>query len=363
MNRTPVEALRVSHTDESPRSDAMTDVTSRLPWSPAQRRKNDVIYAIARQAIGLGLSLPRAWLAPAGTWLGLLAHALFRDARETTLANLALVHPELDLRDRARLARDVYRTLGKNLTDSLALLDPREDPMRTLSVSAESERVLAAALEERRGVVYATCHLGPWERMAALLAKRGFPITTIARESYDPRFHALVYDRLRAHRDVHVIYRGAPSAPLSIVRTLRQGRVLGLLADLPGRVPARPVTWLGKPARIASGVARIALRVGSPVVVGTPAPAPAKNGLEIRIEAIPTSDLSSDDRGEAELSQRIADALSTRVRLLPTHWPWMFPTFAATETRIEAAETGVRTEARTNIDERARTVVWPRVGV
>jgi KDO2-lipid IV(A) lauroyltransferase len=276
------------------------------------------------------LTLPRGVLSHAGALLGLVAYALFHEARETTLANLSLVHPELDAAARRKIARDVYRALGKNLTDALTLLDPREDPMRTLSVSAESERVLSAALALRRGVVYATCHLGPWERMASLLAQRGFPISTIARESYDPRFHALVYDRLRAHRNVRVIYRDSAGAPAAIVRTLREGRVLGLLADLPGRIPTTPVTWLGKPARIASGVARIALRVGSPVVVGTPAP--SERGLTIRIEAIPTSDLSSGDRGEAELSQRIADALSTRVRLLPTQWPWMFPAFASTKT-------------------------------
>jgi KDO2-lipid IV(A) lauroyltransferase len=280
-----------------------------------------------------------------------------------TVENLALVHPELAPRDRRKIARGVFRSLGQNLTDTLALLDPREDPARTLSVDAASERVLADALAQGRGVIYATCHLGPWERMAALLAERGFPITTVARESYDPRFHALVYDRLRESRNVRAIYRGKAHAPTAIVRTLRQGRVLGLLVDLAGRIPTRPVTWLEKPARIASGLSRIALRLGCPVVVGTPAP--GAGGLEIRIEAIPTSDLSSDDRGEAELSQRVADALSARIRLLPTHWPWMFPTFTATETRIDGPEAkGDRAHERrsTSALRRQGGRVWVREG-
>jgi KDO2-lipid IV(A) lauroyltransferase len=163
--------------------------------------------------------------------------------------------------------------------------------------------------------------------MAALLAKRGFPITTVARESYDPRFHALLYDKLRARRDVQVIYRGDPGAPLAIVRALRRGRVLGLLMDMPGRIATRDVTWLGLPSRVPIGAARLALRLRAPVVVGTPAP--SASGLEIRITALETDDLAPGERGEAALTQRIADALSERIRWLPTQWPWMHPTFAS----------------------------------
>jgi KDO2-lipid IV(A) lauroyltransferase len=257
--------------------------------------------------------------------IGLAAYTLLGRARRAALANLALVHPELDASAHRALARANFRSLGRNLTDTLALLDPKEDPARSLSVSASSEHVLADALAHRRGVIYVTCHLGPWERMAALLAERGFPITTVARESYDPRFHALIYERLRARRNVQVIYRGTPSAPVAIVRALRRGRVLGLLMDMPGRIATQSVTWLGLPSRVPIGAARLALRLRSPVVVGTPAPNSA--GLEIRIAKLETEDLASGERGEAVLSQRIADALSERIRLLPTHWPWMHPTF------------------------------------
>jgi len=298
-----------------------------LNWSLRQRRKNDVLFAAASAGIRLGLTLPRSWLEPSGALLGLAAYALLGRARRATIDNLALVHPELDAAARRTLARAIFRSLGRNLTDTLALLDPREDPARSLTVSPSSERVLAEALALGRGVIYATCHLGPWERMAALLAQRGFPITTVARESYDPRFHALVYERLRAGRNVHAIYRGEPTAPIAIVRALRRGRVLGLLVDMPGRVATQAVTWLGLPSRMPIGAARLALRLQSPVVVGTPAPHGA--GLEIRIVKLETDDLAPGDSGESELSQRIADALSERIRLLPTHWPWMHPTFSA----------------------------------
>jgi Kdo2-lipid IVA lauroyltransferase/acyltransferase len=297
-----------------------------VSWSPRQRRKNDVLFAAASAAIRAGLALPRTWLGPTGTCLGLVAYAVLGRERRATIDNIARAHPHLGPAECRALARATFRSLGRNLTDTLALLDRAEDPTRSLTVSSSSERVLAEALDQGRGVIYATCHLGPWERMAALLAHRGFPITTLARESYDARFHALVYDRLRARRNVQVIYRGQPSMPFAVVRALRRGRVLGMLLDMPGAIATQDVTWLGLPSRMPIGAARLALRLRCPVVVGTPAPHAA--GLDIRITNLVTEDLAPGDRGEAQLSQRIADALSERIRLLPTHWPWMHPSFA-----------------------------------
>jgi Kdo2-lipid IVA lauroyltransferase/acyltransferase len=299
-----------------------------VTWTRGQRWKNDAIYGAVVAALKLGLALPRAWLPYAGSLLGWAAHLLLPEPRRRTLANLALIHPDAAPAARRALARDVYRSLGRNLTDTVALLDPAESPERTLVLPRASHDALMAALGQGRGVVYVTCHLGPWERMAALLAHQGFPITTVARESYDLRFHPLLYERLRTARNIEVIYRGSPAAPLAIVRALRRGRVLGFLVDLPGRVPTREVRWLGYPARIAAGPARIALRTRSPIVVGTPASRGGGDGrLCVHIAPLEADDLPAGEEGEAVLSQRIADALSERIRSLPAHWPWMHPSF------------------------------------
>ena len=180
---------------------------SRSSWSRRQRWKNDAIYFAAHTGIQIGIALPRSWLGPLGSAIGLAAHAFFRGATRTTLNNLAHIYPDASPLARRTLARQIFSSLGRNLMDAIALLDPTEAPDRTLGITRESRDVLEHALGEGRGVVYATCHLGPWERMAALLAGLGYPITTIARESYDARFHALIYERLRTARNVEMIYR------------------------------------------------------------------------------------------------------------------------------------------------------------
>ena len=300
---------------------------SRSSWSLGQRWKNDAIVVATAAAIELGLAVPRSWLPGLGSAVGWLAHALFRGARRTTLRNLELVHADFGPGECKAFTREIFRTLGRNLTDTVALLDPTEAPDRTLGITRESREVLDGALAEGRGVVYATCHLGPWERMAALLASLGYPITTLARESYDFRLQQLVYERLRSPRNIETIHRGASTAPFAIVRALRRGRVLGFLVDLQGRAQrSQAVTWLGRSSRVAIGPARLALRTGAPIVIGTPAPGIAGE-LSVRIAKLSTADLPDGNAGEALLCQRIADALSERIRALPAHWPWMHPSF------------------------------------
>lgn len=300
---------------------ARRDVRLGQTWTTAQRRKNDAIFALASLALAGVARIPRARLPALGRALGRLAHAVLPRSREAAARHLALAFPALDARAVADRVRRNFVALGEDLADTLALLDPEEAPDRTLALDAASAEALAAALATGRGVVYVTAHLGPWERMAALLASRGFPISTVARESYDPRFDAL-YDRLRGARGVDAIYRGRPGAPLAIVRALARGRVVGFLVDLPGRIPAVPVRWMAAETSLALGPARIALRTRAPIVVGTPAPAPGGT-LRIRIEPLHAGDLGTDDAAAQALTQRFADALSGRVRDLPERWPWL----------------------------------------
>jgi KDO2-lipid IV(A) lauroyltransferase len=153
------------------------------------------------------------------------------------------------------------------------------------------------------------------------------PLTAITREPYDPRL-ADVYERLRGARVPH-IPRGAPGAAMRIVRALRAGSVLGVPMDLRSRVPSIAAPLLGRRALTPMGPARIALRTGAAVVVGTVAPDPAApEGLRVTCTDIPTSDLSPDADGERVLTLRINDELSARIRALPGQWVWMHDRFA-----------------------------------
>jgi KDO2-lipid IV(A) lauroyltransferase len=214
--------------------------------------------------------------------------------------------------------RAAFLRAGAALADSVALLDPRERAGRTLALDPEARAAFRAALDRGRGVVFVSAHLGPWERLAAVLAEEGFPVATVARESYDPRLTAL-YDRLRAPRGVRAIYRGRPGAAAAIVRELRAGRAVGFLIDLPARVPSTRARLFGVEADIPVGAARIALARGAEVVVGTAAPSG-----RVRIARIETADLPPGRAGEEALVERLVRALEARIAADPEAWLGLF---------------------------------------
>jgi KDO2-lipid IV(A) lauroyltransferase len=312
---------------------AAADVREGGTWTPRQRRKNDALHALIRAALAMVRRAPRRVVAALCRTLGVLAWALLGRERGLVRARLeaGLGQPVTSRRVRA-----VFLGAGDVLADTLALLDPRERAGRTMTMDAASHAVFRAALAEGRGVVYIAAHLGPWERMAALLVEEGFPVATVARESYDPRLTAL-YEGLRAPRGVRSIYRGRPGAATAIVRELRAGRAVGFLIDLPSRVRSIRAPLFGVEQSIPVGAARIALARGAAIVVGTPSPSSSGGPLRLLVERISTDDLAPGVAGEVTLTHRLTRSLEARIAARPEAWLGLFapaaPRAAATAAR------------------------------
>jgi KDO2-lipid IV(A) lauroyltransferase len=308
-------------------------------WTPLQRTKNDALWLLAVGALAAVQPLPFWLLRRLGRALGLAAHALAVRARATARANVARVFHDAGGREQRALVRRCFATLGEALGETVAMLRPaRPPPLLRLSDGART--LLAAAMAEGRGVVFASAHLGPWERVAASLVAARVPLVTLARESYDPRFSEL-YERLRASHGVRVVWRAHPGAAAHILRTLRRGEVLGVPMDLRARVASCDTPFLGHNAPTAIGPARIALRTRAAVVVGTIAPSSspergdAAQPWTITASRIETGDLACDFVGARVLTARINAELSRRILALPHAWVWMHERWPA-PSRIES---------------------------
>jgi len=142
----------------------------------------------------------------------------------------------------------------------------------------------------------------------------------VVRESYDPRLDADV-DRHRTCRGLAVVHRGKPGAAFGMLRALRAGRPLGVLPDLPGRVPALDVPFLHARRRIATGPARLAGRTGVPLLVCTLAPRAPSDAPRVRYR-LRVQRLSSEGDEQA-VTRRVSLALAEAVRAMPAAFLWM----------------------------------------
>ncbi len=276
--------------------------------------KNSFIYHGAMCAVTLVGFLPVRLAAPIGRLLGGLAHLLARRERKLALHHLGMTMDPSRSKTRAKLlTRGVFVELGKSAVELCLLRNaPHKSPEVILSDA--SRQALEDALAQKRGVVFVTGHLGNWELLARTLATLGYPISTVAKESYDPRFTRQI-DRFRSGAGVQVIYRGRPGAPSAVLRALKQGRAIGFLIDQDTSVPSAFVPFFGHPASTPIGAAALALRTNAPVVVGTIHRAPSgKHIIDITACPIPT---------EVEKATAVMTShLEARIRRHPAQWVW-----------------------------------------
>jgi KDO2-lipid IV(A) lauroyltransferase len=293
------------------------DVREGGRWSARQRVKNDVLYAGASAALAVAERLPASWLRRLGQAVGLAAWALVPALRRLAEVNVARGLPDVAPAERRAFVRRVYLRLGGLLGETVL-------PGEPLPFAPGARACLEGAVAEGRGVLFASAHLGPFERVAASIAAAGFPLTVVAREPYDPRL-GRIYDKVRLARGVPALYWGRAGAAMAMFRVLRRGGVLAVPMDLASRVPSVDVPFLGSPAPTPIGPARLARRAGAAVVVGSVCPLHGTmTGKTTDQLAISFRRLAvAPDVTEEALTAALNDELSARIRALPEAWPWM----------------------------------------
>ena len=285
------------------------DVRRGETWTLAQRRKNDAIYLAARVSLALLAHAPARLVRASTQALGFLTWALWKRGRDDARDNLRRA-----LGDRAPSTRALFRGLASSLSDTLHVLHAKPGDPLPLTLCAADYDVLRAAVDQGRGVIFATAHLGAWEAIGPLLTRHGFAVGTIARRSYDPRFDR-IYQELREGQGVKALYRGDPGFTKALVKSLRRGMVIGFTMDLAGRgVRTILAPWPDGRRPTPIGPAELALRTGAALLVGTP----TADGT-LRIEPL----LASSGESADILTQRIAEVLAARIRAFPAGWPWM----------------------------------------
>lgn len=279
-----------------------------------RRLKNALVRAgLVLLARALSLVPPRL-ARPVGGALGAAAFRLARRERRIAEEQLRRALRLKEGSGRARLlARGVFVHLGVSAVEACRLLrDPR--PPSGVALPGAADAALRRALAEGRGVVFATGHVGNWELMAAALARRGFPITAVAKESYDPGI-ARAVARARERLGLESIHRSSDGAAAALLRALRRGRVLGLLVDQDTRAPGGFVPFFGSPAFTPTGAAAIALRAGAPLVVGAIRRTPrGDHVVDVERCELPDDPLAA--------TAAITAVLERAIRRHPSQWVW-----------------------------------------
>ncbi len=183
---------------------------------------------------------------------------------------------------------------------------------------------LEQALAWGKGVIAISAHLGSVEGTFHATRLFNIPMTApLLRIRPESLFRYI--RRLRQVHKVHLLPLDEPL--LELFRALRRNEMVAIMADLDPTQTGVTVELFGKPARLPSGAAQIALRTGAPLlpvfVIREP-----DNTLQVRIEPPQILERTGDRQQDLlRAVQQIAHNLEPYIRAYPDQWivresPW-----------------------------------------
>jgi KDO2-lipid IV(A) lauroyltransferase len=263
--------------------------------------------------------LPRPVCLWAGEALGGLAFRVDRKHRRLALANLeTALGRETGPSDRRRIARSSFRHFGRVTADILKW--PHLPPSRREALlRLEGEEHIRQALEEGRGVLVFSAHLGNWEVAAQAIAKLG-PLNVVARPLDNPLIEARL-GRFRSCLGAKVISKFQAAKP--ILQALRRNEIVAILIDQ--RVQKKEavfVDFFGSAAATTPSLASFALRTRSPVVPVFCHPGPRASYL-VRIgPPLRFEPGRSTEEDVLKITQASTKMIEAEIRREPRLWFW-----------------------------------------
>jgi len=219
-----------------------------------------------------------------------------------------------------KLAPKVFENVGKNVADAARLKNMKWQEIEPIT-EIEGLEYFDDSYKMGKGVIALTGHIGNFELLAAYLSLKGYSLSVIGRELYDPRLDAIL---VKSRQSVGLENIPSSASVKHVIKALRSGRVLGVLADQDSsRVRGVFVNFFGMPARTPVGPVALAYQTDSPIV---PMAIVRTNKNKYKIIVKPPIELVfSENKGKdiIDVTQKCTQVLESIIREYPDQWLWM----------------------------------------
>jgi KDO2-lipid IV(A) lauroyltransferase len=285
-----------------------------------KRLKNWLIYRFILILIAFFNLLPHRLSLFIGASFGKLAYLVLPESRKITFQNLKTAFPQLPTDSRKKLSLKVFESLGRNAVDAVRLPKMSWEEIQKIT-KVEGIEHLEKAYSLGKGVIGVTGHISNFELLAAYVSLRGYKLSAIGRELYDPRLNELLIKN-RQKMGVQNIYSTA--SVKEVIKVLNSGRMIGVLMDQDtSRVKGIYVDFFGKKARTPVGPVILALKLNVPIV--PMAIVQTREGnykIFVREEVKPLVGKTKEEN-IYYLTQKCTEFLEQVIREYPDQWVWM----------------------------------------
>ncbi len=254
-------------------------------------------------------------------FLAFLWFDLFRIRRDVVLANIGKAFPEMAVGDRVTLGRRSLQNLAMSFVEYSFL--PWLNQKNCLEhFRFENSELLDSKLQEGKGVLLLTLHLGNGDLTCAGMALNGWPMVMVSKE-FKFKWLNDVWFGLRERLGVRFI--PPRNSSFALLKALKKGQAVVIPLDqFTGPPIGVRTTFFGHETGTAAGLAIMAERSGAPVLaVYTYRDSTGTHvaHFEREIPVPPNSDRSEDH--VRQVTQTFNDQLEVFVRRHPEQWMWI----------------------------------------
>jgi len=296
--------------------------------------KYTLLVVAIKVLLGVIRLLPRKVSMRLGAWLGALAFSLIKEERLKTISNLTTAYgSDKSVSEIEKMAREVWINLGKSGVEFAIKMgqDNPEEFFKDLEVSGNE--YLQEAYQKGRGILGLISHMGCWEGTAMGLPMLGIPAYAIGKRLGNEKLNTLLFES-RGKKGVPTLARG--SSYKTILRTLKESNLIGILIDQDTDVRGVFVDFYSKPAHTPIGAAMLAMDSGAPVLPMFYLKKPDDTYVFIIEKEIPLAKTGNRRQDMEENTRRFHAVIEKYIKKYPTQWVWMHNRWKTTPEMVEA---------------------------
>lgn len=289
---------------------------------PRYKTKHMAEYVALRCSAGLFQVLPRPVALGFGWVLAAIAYHLFRFRRTEALRRIKEVFPTINSAEAEHIAWISIRNLTFNAIEMMRSRSLTPVKIRKLfpGLAPMLNETIHRQIDTGKGAILAVPHMGNWELAGLAAHHLGLPIFNIAAKQRNP----LVNDyltRLRQGPGILTLERGDGTLR-SVLKFLREGKVLAILPDVRMRTPDLKIPFLGGSANLGRGMALFAKHADIPIY---PCIVRRKGWLNLTADIhrpiLPDPALSREEDSK-RITQVIMRRVEEEIRKTPEQWFW-----------------------------------------
>lgn len=254
--------------------------------------------------------------------IGGFAYYVIFDARNKAKKHLTMCFPEKTEKEINKIIKTIFVYEAKNFFEMLNFPKMNEKFFDSIAFMDKSQQdIYNRMLARKKGLLILSAHCGNWEILAAGVAKH-FPVNVIAKKIYIDELNDMLV-KYRNMMNVRVILRNELSSARKMIKALRNNEVIAMLIDQDTSVQSVFVDFFGYPASTPLGLASLALKTGTPIVMGVDKRlSDDKHQFVMSDEIVPPETTGDFDTDVKNFTAKLTKYLENFIKENPEQWVW-----------------------------------------